>query len=90
VPVNLIEGIEEKAMAGSLTVRLDKAVLQALDRLAEKTRRSRDWHVAQAIREYVAVQLWQIERIEAGIAAADQCDFASGDEVARVRAKFGR
>jgi predicted transcriptional regulator len=87
--MNLIEGIEEKAMARRLTVRLDKAVLQALDRLAEKTRRSRDGHASQAIRDYVGIQLWQLERIEAGIAAADHGDFASDDEVARVRAKFG-
>jgi predicted transcriptional regulator len=90
VPVNLIEGIEEKAMAGSLTVRLDTAVLQALDRLADKTLRSRDWHVSQAIQDYVALNSWQLERIEEGIMAADQGDFASDDEVARVEAKFRR
>jgi predicted transcriptional regulator len=76
-------------MAGSLTVRLDEAVLQALDRVADKTRRSRDWHVSRAIEDYVAVNSWQLERIEAGIMAADHGDFASDDEVARVRAKFG-
>lgn len=76
-------------MAGSLTVQLDDALLQALDRLAEKTSRSRDRHVSQAIQDYVAAQLWPVERIEAGIMAADQGDFASDDEVCRVRAKFG-
>jgi predicted transcriptional regulator len=60
------------------------------ERLAEKTRRSPAWHVGRAIEDYVAVNSWQLERIEAGIMAADRRDFASDDEVARVRAKFGR
>ena len=89
VPTDLIEDIGEKAMARRLTVQLDEAVLQALDRLAEKTRRPRDWRVSRAIEDYVAVNSWQVERIEQGILAADQSDFASDDEVARVRAKFG-
>jgi predicted transcriptional regulator len=76
-------------MASGITVQLDAAVLQALDRLAEKTRRSPEWHVSRAIEDYVAVNSWQLERIEAGIMAADHGDFASDDEVARVRAKFG-
>jgi predicted transcriptional regulator len=87
--VNLIEGIEEKPMVGTRTVQLDKAMLQALDRLAEKTRRSRDWHVGQAIQDYVAMNSWQLQKIEEGIMAADQHDFASDDEVARLRSKFG-
>jgi predicted transcriptional regulator len=69
-------------------LQLDEAALRALDRLAEKTRRSRDWHVGQAIEEYVAITMWQLKRVEAGIEAAEQGDFASDDEVARVRAKF--
>jgi predicted transcriptional regulator len=38
-------------MAGSLTARLDKAVLRALDRLAEETRRCRACHLSQAIQD---------------------------------------
>jgi RHH-type rel operon transcriptional repressor/antitoxin RelB len=75
-------------MNDRLRVQLDNTTQQALDRLAEKTRRSREWHVTEAIKEYVAVQSWQLEKIETGIAAADQGDFASDDEIIRVRAKF--
>ena len=77
-------------MARSLTIQLNKAMLQALDRLAEKTHRSRDWHVGQAIRNYVAINSWQLEQIEDGIRAADKGDFASDEEIARVEAKFRR
>ena len=76
-------------MAGAFTVRLDEAVLRELDQLAEKTDRSRNWLVSQAVQEYVSVNAWQLERIEEGIAAADRGDFASEAEVARVMAKFG-
>jgi predicted transcriptional regulator len=76
-------------MAGSLTVQLDEAVLQALDRLAEKTRQSREWHVSRAIEDYVEIHSWQLERIEEGILVADKGDFASDDDVARVMMKFG-
>jgi predicted transcriptional regulator len=60
-----------------------------LDRLAEKTDRSRNWLVTQAVQEYVSVNAWQLARIEEGIAAANRGDFASEAEVARVMAKFG-
>jgi predicted transcriptional regulator len=76
-------------MAGSLTVELDEELLQSLDRLTEKTRRSREWHIGQAVRDYVALNAWQVERIEVGIAAADQDDFASDEEVTRISVKFG-
>ena len=72
----------------ALTIRLDDATLGALDRLAEQTDRPRDWLIAQAIEDYVALNAWAVGKIEAGLAAADRGDFASPEEVARVRAKF--
>jgi predicted transcriptional regulator len=77
-------------MTAAFTVRLDEDVLRDLDRLAQKTDRSRNWLVTQAVQEYVSVNAWQLEKIEAGIAAADRGDFASDEEVSRVRAKFGK
>jgi predicted transcriptional regulator len=53
-------------MASSMTVQLDEAALRALDRLAEKTRRSRDWRVGEAIHDDVSVNLWQMERADEG------------------------
>jgi predicted transcriptional regulator len=37
---------------------------------------------------YVALSARQIEKVEEGIAAADRGDFATDEEVARVRKKF--
>lgn len=77
-------------MAAAFTIRLDETTLGALDKLAEQTERSRNWLVAKAIEDFVALNAWQIAKIEAGIAAADRGDFVSDDELARVREKFAQ
>ena len=66
-------------MTVAFTLRLSEATLQALDRLAEKTERSRS---------YIALNAWQIAKIESGIAAADRGEFADDDDVARVVEKY--
>ena len=76
-------------MSGSVTIRLDATTLDALDRLAKRTEKSRSWLVSRAVEDYVALNEWQIARIEEGIAAADRGDFASDEEMARIRHKFG-
>jgi predicted transcriptional regulator len=75
-------------MPSAFSVRLEDDTLASLDRLAEKTERSRSWLVARAIEDYVALNAWQIGKIEEGIAAADRGDFADDKDVARVRSKF--
>ncbi len=74
-------------MTTAFTLRIDEATLEALDRLAEKTDRSRSWLAARAIEEYIALNAWQIAKTEAGIAAADRGDFADDVDVARVIGK---
>lgn len=75
-------------MTAAFTLRIDEATLEALDRLAEKTDRSRSWLAARAIEEYLALNAWQIAKIEAGINAADRGDFADDSEVAHVLGKY--
>ncbi|HXY59049.1 MAG TPA: ribbon-helix-helix protein, CopG family [Methylocystis sp.] len=75
-------------MSAAFTVRLDEATLGVLDQLAEKTERSRNWLVAKAIEDYLALNAWQVGKIEAGIDASESGDFASENEVTRVRKKF--
>jgi predicted transcriptional regulator len=78
----------ENPMSAAFTVRLDETTLGALDQLAEKTERSRNWLVSRAVEDFVALNAWQLGKIEAGLAAANRGDFASDDDVARVRKKF--
>jgi predicted transcriptional regulator len=75
-------------MSSNFTIDLDDGTLAALDQLAEKTDRSRGSLIEQAVQDYVALNAWQLEKIEIGIAAADRGEFASEEEFARVRDKF--
>ncbi len=82
---------EEKGMAGSvLTLRIDEKLRKKLDKLAEATQRSRAFLAAEAIREYVDVNEWQVAEIKKAVAAADAGDFATDEEVQRTFAKWTR
>ncbi|MBI3419642.1 MAG: ribbon-helix-helix protein, CopG family [Proteobacteria bacterium] len=78
----------ESPPSAAFTVRLDKRTLQALDGLAEKTERPRNWLVTQAVQDYVALNAWQVEKIEKGLAAANKGDFASAKDIQRLKEKF--
>ena len=73
-----------------LTLRLDHALRARLDKLASATRRSRSFLAAEAIRDYLALNSWQIEEIHKGLAEAEKGDFASEREVKRVAKKWSR
>jgi predicted transcriptional regulator len=79
-------------MAGSsvLTLRLDPKLKQQLDRLSRATSRSRSFVAAEAIREYVELNNWQIEETKKALAEADRGDFASDADVQRTMKKWTR
>ena len=79
-------------MAGSsvLTLRLDTKLKQQLDQLSRATSRSRSFVAAQAIREYVELNNWQIEETKKALVEADRGDFASEAEVQRTMKKWTR
>jgi predicted transcriptional regulator len=79
---------DDSSPMSTLTVHLDENTLGALDRLAKKIDRSRDWLVTKAVEDYVALNAWHIGKIEDGIAAADRGDFASDEELVHLRGKF--
>jgi RHH-type transcriptional regulator, rel operon repressor / antitoxin RelB len=72
------------------TLRLDPELRKRLDRLAKAQRRSRSFVAAEAIREYVKVNEWQIEEIKKSLAEADRGEFATDAEVRRVMHKWTR
>jgi predicted transcriptional regulator len=78
------------AESSILTLRLDPQLKKKLDRLSSAMSRSRSFVAAEAIREYVDVNDWQIAEIKKGIAEADRGDFASDAEVERVTRKWTR
>jgi predicted transcriptional regulator len=71
-----------------MTLRLEPALRKRLDRLAQAQRRSRSFIAAEAIREYVAVNEWQIEEITKSLAEAARGEFASEEDVRRVMSKW--
>lgn len=79
-------------MAGTsiLTLRIDLKLKQQLDRLSKATSRSRSFVAAEAIREYVVLNQWQIGEINKAIAEADRGEFAAPQEVQRVMKKWTR
>ncbi len=72
------------AQSSTMTVRLDRDIKQRLERLAQATRRSKSFLAAEAIRDYVELNEWQIAEVESAIQEAEREEFASNTEVANV------
>jgi predicted transcriptional regulator len=73
-----------------LTLRLDPKLSKQLDKLAVATRRSRSFLIAEAIREYVALNQWQIGETQKAVTEANRGDFASEKEVQQTLEKWTR
>jgi RHH-type rel operon transcriptional repressor/antitoxin RelB len=84
--------IQGAAMADSriLTVRLEPELTEQLDKLAKATQRSRSFLIAEAVREYIALNEWQIEEIKKALVEADSGDFATDQEVQQTIEKWTR
>ena len=77
-----------RIMSTTMTIRLDAETKDQLDRLAQATQRSKSFLAAEAIREYIETNEWQIEEIKAAIAEADAGDFAPEGEVKAITGKW--
>ncbi len=77
-------------MSTTMTVRLEPDLKERLDLLAEATHRSKSFLAAEAIREYVELNEWQIRETRAALAEADAEDFASEDEVRELLTRWDR
>ena len=75
-------------MSTTMTVRLDDEMKVRLERLAESTQRSKSFLAAEAIREFVGHNEWQIAEIQAAVAEADAGQFAAEAEVTAVADKW--
>ena len=78
------------AESAVLTLRLDPKLKRQLDRLSKAMSRSRSFVAAEAIREFVTLNEWQIEEIKKGIAEADRGEFAADEEVEQVLKRWTR
>jgi RHH-type rel operon transcriptional repressor/antitoxin RelB len=78
------------AESALLTLRLDPKLKNRLDRLSKATQRSRSFVASEAIREYVALNEWQIGEVRKALREADRGEFASAQEVQRTIRKWSR
>jgi RHH-type rel operon transcriptional repressor/antitoxin RelB len=78
------------AESALLTLRLDPKLKSRLERLSKATQRSRSFVAAEAIREYVALNEWQIGEIRKALSEADRGEFASAQAVQRTIKKWSR
>ena len=62
-------------MSEPVTLRLDAATRRRLDRLSKATDRSRAALAAEAVRQFVELNEWQIAAIEEGVREADRGQF---------------
>lgn len=70
-------------MSSTMTIRLEDDTKSRLDKLAEATQRSRSFLAAEAIRDYVELNEWQVGEIHKAIDEADRGEFASDAQVQR-------
>lgn len=76
-------------MSATITIRLESELKQRLEQLAESMQRSKSFVAAQAIRDFVDLNEWQVQEIEQAIVEADRGEFASDQDVAAVFGKWG-
>jgi RHH-type transcriptional regulator, rel operon repressor / antitoxin RelB len=72
-------------MSEPVTLRLDQKTRRRLDRLAKATERSRAALAADAVRQYLDLNEWQIAAIEAGVREANRGRLI---DHARLKAKW--
>ncbi len=73
----------------TMTIRLEPELKSRLDKLASATHRSKSFLASEAVREFIEINEWQIQELEAAIKEADGGDFATPEEEAAVFNKWG-
>ena len=73
----------------TMTIRLESELKSRLDKLSAATHRSKSFLAAEAVREFIEINEWQIEEIKDAVKEADAGDFASDQEVQTVFNKWG-
>ncbi len=86
--VQPITALATPTMSTTMTIRFEEDVKGRLDRLADATQRSKSFLAAEAIRQFVENNEWQVSEIRAAMLEADAGDFAREADVAALAAKW--
>lgn len=73
----------------TMTIRLEPELKRRLDKLSAVTHRSKSFLAAEAVREFIEMNEWQIEEIRQAIKEADAGDFADDQEVSTLFNTWG-
>lgn len=75
-------------MSTTMTVRIEDDLKERLERLAASTKRSKSFLAAEAIREFVELNEWQVRETRAALQEADAGDFASEQDLHALAEKW--
>jgi RHH-type transcriptional regulator, rel operon repressor / antitoxin RelB len=73
-----------------MSVRMPERLAERLDNLAKATDRSKSYLAALAIEEFVAVQEWQVQAIQEGLAEAEAGKVVGHDKALKELKKWGK
>lgn len=76
------------SQSSTMTIRIEADLKARLDKLAAATHRSKSFLAAEAVREYIELNEWQLEEIQKAVTEADAGDFASEESVNAVFGKW--
>ena len=68
-------------MRDVMTVRVEPEIKTKLNKMAKATARTKSFLIADAIREYIELNEWQIEAIQEGIRQADAGKLITHDKL---------
>ena len=72
----------------TLNIRLPESTYLRLSQLTKATGRTKSFLAIEALDAYLDLQAWQIAEVKAGIAEADRGEFATGQEMQAIFAKY--
>jgi RHH-type transcriptional regulator, rel operon repressor / antitoxin RelB len=73
-----------------MSVRMPGRLAERLENLAKATDRSKSYLAALAIEEFVAVQEWQVQAIQEGMAEAEGGKVVDHDKALKELKKWGK
>jgi predicted transcriptional regulator len=76
-------------MTTAMTIRIDPELKARLDQMAVTTQRSKSFLAAEAIRDFVELNEWQLQEINAAIQEADSGDFVDETDVKDMFKRWG-
>jgi predicted transcriptional regulator len=77
-------------MTTTLSVRIDSKVLDRLEALAIRSKRSKSFLAAEAIAAYVEAEEWQLAEIHAGVRDLEASRAVSHEQVSKWLRSWGK